>query len=260
MERGSGCTGVPGCGTDSSGAGAARRRRPGPTVECSVVIRGQRRRAGRGHCCADSSARSRVPAPCHAATGGAGPRAPRRPGRRGAGQGVRRTGQAASCRIRGTRSGREPGPCGVREGLHPPVEPLGERQQQPRLLLLELQRLVRGPGVAHAAAGSGADGEDEGVPRRGAPGVLRQDVLVGQQRDGLGAVRADHPDHLEHVVRVGATVVVRIDRLRFGTFGELQALHGNSPSGGPQGATASTTASTSRRGSPVTARRPATDP
>ena len=32
--------------------------------------------------------------------------------------------------------------------------------------------------------------------------MLRQDLLVRQQGDGLRAVRADHPVHLEGVVRV----------------------------------------------------------
>ena len=71
--------------------------------------------------------------------------------------------------------------------------------------------------------------------------MLRQDVLVRQQRDGLRAVRADHPVHLEGVVRVELVDVgstpsgsgSTIDGLRFGTTGRLRLCMGFSPSGGP---------------------------
>jgi len=89
-------------------------------------------------------------------------------------------------------------------------------------------------------------------------GVLRQDLLVRQEGDGLRAVRAHDPEHLEGVVRVEVVVrgsgfdVLRLGRddgllpLGRGTTRALKTLHWVLPLGlGRSGAAASTTASTS---------------
>jgi hypothetical protein len=56
--------------------------------------------------------------------------------------------------------------------------------------------------------------------------VLRQDLLVREERDGLHAVRADHPVHLEGVVRVEfvSVEIVGFDALRLGLDDELRPL------------------------------------
>ncbi|CAL2063387.1 hypothetical protein GPN2_12897 [Streptomyces murinus] len=113
----------------------------------------------------------------------------------------------------------------VREGLRPPVQALGERQQQRGVLLLRGDGLVRGPGVGGRTARTRAHGEPERVPRRGAQRVLRQDLLVRQQRDRLRAVRADHPVHLQGVVGVQLVLEgVGFDALRLGLDHRLLSL------------------------------------
>ncbi|CAK7282492.1 hypothetical protein SGPA1_20458 [Streptomyces misionensis JCM 4497] len=113
----------------------------------------------------------------------------------------------------------------VREGLRPPVQPLGQRQQQGGVLLLRGDGLVRGAGVGGRTARARTHREPERVPRRGAQRVLRQDLLVRQQRDRLRAVRADHPEHLQGVVGVQLLVEgVGFDALRLGLDHRLLPL------------------------------------
>ena len=152
--------------------------------------------------------------------------------------------QAAWRRIAGPASGASPGRRRARRAASASPGPEGASTAG-RCPAPGLQRLVRGPASAAAAAGAGADREPERVPRRGAQRVLRQDVLVREQRDGLRAVRADHPVHLEGVVRVelvveasgstpsGSGSTTGWCRLGAVRPGRLRLCMGFSPSGGP---------------------------